>query len=116
MSDFKLIHSNMFIKVAKYDYLSLLLFSIFAAVGSYSGAIRNMKIETAFFAIKFKLKSNGMNPRASSGLKKRCKHRGIKPRLRVRRSFTRRRIKNPEFVAKDFYLYSWACFCNSSDS
>jgi hypothetical protein len=34
-----------------------------------------------------------MNPRASSGLKKRCKHRGIKPRLRVRRSFTRRRIK-----------------------
>ena len=55
MSDFKLIHSNMFIKVAKYDYLSLLLFSIFAAVGSYSGAIRNMKIETAFFAIKFKL-------------------------------------------------------------
>jgi hypothetical protein len=26
-----------------------------------------------------------MNPRASSGLKKRCKHRGIKPRLRVRR-------------------------------
>ena len=38
--------------------------------------------------------SNGMNPRASSGLKKRCKHRGteftssaqpIKPDLRVRR-------------------------------
>jgi hypothetical protein len=26
-----------------------------------------------------------MNPRASSGLKKRCKHRGIKPSLRVRR-------------------------------
>ena len=26
-----------------------------------------------------------MNPSASSGLKKRCKHRGIKPSLRVRR-------------------------------
>jgi hypothetical protein len=26
-----------------------------------------------------------MNPRASSGLKKRCKHRGIRPSLRVRR-------------------------------
>jgi hypothetical protein len=26
-----------------------------------------------------------MNPRTSSGLKKRCKHRGIKPSLRVRR-------------------------------
>ena len=37
-----------------------------------------------------------MNPRASSGLKKRCKHRGIKPSLRVRRSFTRRRIKRAE--------------------
>ena len=33
-----------------------------------------------------------MNPRASSGLKKRCRHRGIIPVLRVRRSFTRRRI------------------------
>jgi len=31
------------------------------------------------------LKSNGMDPRASSGLKKRCEHRGIKPGLRVRR-------------------------------
>jgi endo-1,4-beta-D-glucanase Y len=40
-----------------------------------------------------RVKSIGMNPRASSGLKKRCKHRGIKPNLRVRRSFTRRRIK-----------------------